>query len=54
MELFLVLKLIKEQFPKEKDSSEKLTEGLDGLNKRLEEYKNLGANFTKWRAIINN
>jgi len=38
--------------PLEKNSSEKLTEGLDGLSKRLEEYKNLGANFTKWRAII--
>ena len=38
--------------PLEKDSSEKLTEGLDGLSKRLEDYKNLGANFTKWRAII--
>ena len=37
--------------PLEKGSSEKLTEGLDGLNKRLEEYKDLGAKFTKWRAI---
>ena len=37
----------------DKDSGEKFTEGLDGLNKRLEEYKKLGAEFTKWRAIIN-
>ena len=36
----------------EKNSQEKLTEGLDGLGKRLEEYKSLGASFTKWRAII--
>ena len=33
-------------------SHEKITEGLDGLGKRLEEYKKLGAIFTKWRAII--
>ena len=38
--------------PLENNSSEKLTEGLDGLGKRLEEYKILGASFTKWRAII--
>ena len=38
--------------PLEKNSSEKLTEGLDGLGKRLEDYKKLGAKFTKWRAII--
>ena len=34
------------------ESSEKITEGLDGLGKRLDDYKNLGAKFTKWRAII--
>tara|TARA_B100000963_G_scaffold359952_1_gene388893 strand:- start:548 stop:1579 length:1032 start_codon:yes stop_codon:yes gene_type:complete len=38
--------------PLDKQSSEKITEGLDGLAKRLEEYKKLGAVFTKWRAII--
>jgi fructose-bisphosphate aldolase class I len=31
---------------------EKVTEGLDGLRKRLVEYRELGAKFTKWRAII--
>lgn len=31
---------------------EKITEGLDGLKKRLEEYKILGAKFAKWRAVI--
>ncbi len=34
------------------ESIEKVTEGLDGLGKRLIEYKELGALFTKWRAII--
>ena len=31
---------------------EKITEGLDDLRERLSEYKNLGAKFTKWRAVI--
>lgn len=31
---------------------EKLTEGLDGLRDRLAEYKQLGAQFAKWRAVI--
>ncbi len=31
---------------------EKVTEGLDGLGKRLDEYKALGARFAKWRAVI--
>ncbi len=31
---------------------EKVTEGLDGLRERLAEYKDLGAKFTKWRAVI--
>ncbi len=30
----------------------KVTEGLDGLRERLAEYKELGAQFTKWRAVI--
>ncbi len=32
--------------------SEKVTEGLDGLRDRLEEYRELGARFTKWRTVI--
>ena len=32
---------------------ETITEGLDGLRERLEEYYELGARFTKWRAVIN-
>ena len=31
---------------------EKVTEGLDGLRDRLAEYFELGARFTKWRAVI--
>ena len=31
---------------------EKITEGLDGLRERLAEYKALGAEFAKWRAVI--
>ena len=33
--------------------NEKVTEGLDGLRERLEEYFELGARFAKWRAVIN-
>ncbi|KPK08041.1 MAG: fructose-bisphosphate aldolase [Betaproteobacteria bacterium SG8_39] len=33
-------------------SGEKVTEGLDGLSKRLDEYFKLGARFAKWRAVI--
>lgn len=31
---------------------EVVTEGLDGLRERLIEYRNLGAKFCKWRAVI--
>jgi fructose-bisphosphate aldolase class I len=31
---------------------ETVTEGLDGLRDRLEEYRGLGARFAKWRAVI--
>ena len=31
---------------------EKVTEGLDGLRERLQEYVSLGARFAKWRAVI--
>ena len=31
---------------------ELMTEGLDGLGERLTEYAELGARFTKWRAVI--
>ncbi|MEK9159483.1 MAG: class I fructose-bisphosphate aldolase [Patescibacteria group bacterium] len=34
-------------------AGEQVTEGLDGLRERLMEYGNLGAQFAKWRAVIN-
>src|SRR4028118_2116520 len=30
----------------------KCTQGLDGLGERLAEYREMGARFTKWRAVI--
>ena len=35
------------------DANGFLTEGLDGLSSRLHEYKRLGAEFAKWRAVLN-
>jgi len=32
--------------------SEKITEGLDGLRERLQNYKEKGASFAKWRSVI--
>jgi len=32
---------------------EVVTDGLDGLRERLNEYAGLGAKFAKWRAVIN-
>ena len=31
---------------------EKITEGLDGLRERLKAYRDIGARFAKWRAVI--
>jgi fructose-bisphosphate aldolase, class I len=31
---------------------ERITEGLDGLRDRIDEYYSLGARFAKWRAVI--
>ena len=33
-------------------AGEKITEGLDGLRERLQEYSEMGARFAKWRAVI--
>jgi fructose-bisphosphate aldolase, class I len=33
-------------------AGEKITQGLDSLRGRLAEYRQLGARFTKWRAVI--
>ena len=32
---------------------EKVTSGLDGLDDRLKEYRQMGVRFSKWRAVIN-
>jgi fructose-bisphosphate aldolase, class I len=32
-------------------SVEQVTEGMDGLGQRLDEYRELGARFAKWRAV---
>jgi fructose-bisphosphate aldolase class I len=39
--------------PLDRFPGEKITEGLDGLGKRLAEYYDKGARFAKWRAVIN-
>jgi fructose-bisphosphate aldolase class I len=31
---------------------EKITEGLDGLRERLQNYSQMGARFAKWRAVV--
>src|SRR4051794_19018071 len=36
-----------------KSPDDLVTEGLDGLRQRLVEYRELGARFAKWRAVIN-
>lgn len=33
------------------NTEEQITKGLEGLSERLDEYKKLGASFTKWRAV---
>ncbi len=46
------IKLDKGTFPLQFTSGEKITEGLDGLPQRVDEYVELGAKFAKWRAVI--
>jgi fructose-bisphosphate aldolase class I len=38
--------------PLEGSPREKMTEGLDGLRQRLASYRDMGARFAKWRAVI--
>ena len=45
------IKVDKGTVPMAPGSAEKVTEGLDGLAKRYEEYYQLGARFAKWRAV---
>jgi fructose-bisphosphate aldolase class I len=46
------IKVDKGLIPISYGSDEVITQGLDGLNERLEEYAAIGAKFTKWRAVI--
>ena len=46
------IKVDKGAKPLAKAPGETVTEGLDGLRERLNEYRELGARFTKWRAVI--
>ena len=47
------IKVDRGTFPLAGFPGEVVTEGLDGLRARLEEYYKLGARFAKWRAVIN-
>jgi len=38
--------------PLARSHGEKVTEGLDGLRERIADYRELGARFAKWRAVI--
>jgi len=46
------IKVDKGTIPLPEAPDELVTEGLDGLRDRLKEYNELGAGFTKWRAVI--
>ncbi|MFQ6612947.1 MAG: class I fructose-bisphosphate aldolase, partial [Fidelibacterota bacterium] len=46
------IKVDKGAHPLAGSEAEKITSGLDGLDERLAEYRQLGARFAKWRAVI--
>ena len=46
------IKVDKGATPLAKSPNELVTDGLDGLRARLVEYRELGAKFAKWRAVI--
>jgi len=46
------IKVDKSTHPLAMHESEVITEGLDGLRERFVEYRELGAKFAKWRAVI--
>ena len=46
------IKVDKGAKPLAKSPDELVTDGLDGLRERLVEYRELGARFAKWRAVI--
>lgn len=45
------IKVDKGKGPMVNAPSDEITEGLDGLAQRLEDYKQLGARFAKWRSV---
>ena len=47
------IKVDKGLTPISEDSKETVTNGLDDLDQRCKEYYQIGAKFTKWRAVIN-
>jgi len=47
------IKVDKGLTPISEDSKETVTNGLDDLDQRCKEYYEIGAKFTKWRAVIN-
>lgn len=47
-----IIKVDKGTVPHPNFPGEVLTEGLDGLERRLEEYYDIGARAAKWRAVI--
>jgi fructose-bisphosphate aldolase class I len=47
------IKVDKGAKPLSGSTEETITEGLDGLRERLKDYYELGARFTKWRAVYN-
>lgn len=46
------IKVDKGLTPMNEDSEETVTDGLDDLNQRCQEFYKIGAKFTKWRAVI--
>lgn len=48
-----IIKVDKSTVPMTGFSGEVVTEGLDGLKERLEEYHEMGARAAKWRAVVN-
>ncbi|MGH8403298.1 MAG: class I fructose-bisphosphate aldolase, partial [Gammaproteobacteria bacterium] len=46
------IKVDKGAKPLANSPGEKVTEGLDGLRERLQEYHKMGARFAKWRGVI--
>ncbi len=46
------IKVDKGTVPMPGSPDEVITQGLDGLSERLAEYAQMGAKFTKWRAVI--